>query len=53
MKLDKIYKKFCLKNRSYGPSEILGSGGKQNSAYVGARGVRFVALSFSSYEQTQ
>ena len=32
-----------------GPSGIMGSGGKQNTA----RGVRMVALSISTHEQTQ
>ena len=36
-----------------GPSGILGSDGKQNTAKAGARGVRIVALSISSHEQTQ
>ena len=36
-----------------GPSRILGSNEKQNIAYAGARGVRIVALSISSAEQTQ
>ena len=36
-----------------GPSKILGSDGKQNSTQAGARGVRTVALSVSSHEQTQ
>ena len=36
-----------------GPSGVLGSDGKQNTAYAGARGVRIVALSISSHEQTQ
>ena len=36
-----------------GPTGILGSDGKQNTATVGARGVRIVALSSSSHEQTQ
>ena len=36
-----------------GPSGILGSDRKQNTAYAGARGVRIVALSISSHEQTQ
>ena len=30
----------------------LGSGGKQNNSYAGARGVRIVALSITSHEQT-
>ena len=33
-----------------GPSGILGSDGKQNTTYGGARGVRIVALSISSHE---
>ena len=36
-----------------GPSGILGSDGKLNTTYVGARGVRIVALSFSSHKQIQ
>ena len=36
-----------------GPSGILGSDGKQNTAYAGGRGLSFVALSISSHEQTQ
>ena len=36
-----------------GPSRILGSDGKQSTPYAGARGVRIVALSISSHEQTQ
>ena len=36
-----------------GPSAILGSEGKQNTAKAGARGVKIVALSISSHEQTQ
>ena len=36
-----------------GPSGTLGSDGKLNTAYAGARRVRIVALSISSHEQTQ
>ena len=36
-----------------GPSGILVSDGKQNTTKTGARGVRIVALSISSHEQTQ
>ena len=36
-----------------GPSGILGSDDKQNTAYVGARGARIVAFSISSHEQAQ
>ena len=36
-----------------GPSGILGSEGKQNTPKTSARGVRIVALSNSSHEQTQ
>ena len=36
-----------------GPSGILGSDGKQNTAYVGARGARIVLFSISSHEQAQ
>ena len=35
-----------------GPSGILGSGGKQNTAQAGASAVRIVTLSISSHEQT-
>ena len=47
----------CIVLKSFfsysGPSGILGSDRKQNTAYAGARGVRIVALSISSHEQTQ
>ena len=36
-----------------GPSGILGSDRKHNTAKACARGVRIVALSISSHEQTQ
>ena len=36
-----------------GPSGILGSDGEQDTVKAGARGVRIVALSISSLEQTQ
>ena len=36
-----------------GPSGIGGSDRKQNTAKAGARGVRIVALSICSHEQTQ
>ena len=36
-----------------GPSGIFGSDGKQSTAQAGDRGVRIVALSISSHEQTQ
>ena len=36
-----------------GPSGLLGSDGMQNTTCVSARGMRIVALSISSHEQTQ
>ena len=36
-----------------GPSGILGSGRKHNTTKAGARGVRIVAISISSHEQTE
>ena len=36
-----------------GPSGILGSDGKHNTTLAGARGVRDVALSIGSHDETQ